>query len=410
MKFIFAVAWRNLWRQGRRSLITAGAMSVSVALCMAMLAISDGMFAQFYDVMVVRTLGHVQIHNPDYPAKHQMQLTLQGADALVATLKADPEVSRVTERLYGSALVGTEERSTGAQLLGVVPADELAVTRMEGKVTQGRFLGDQPAGEVVLGKGLAETLKTGVGEQLVVITQASDGSLGNELYTIVGVVSSGRSALDRAGAWVHIEDLRSLLALEGQSHEVLVIGQDIDDLAGLKAVATAAVADQPALVRDWKQADPAIAKMLSMSEASVFVFLFIVFSVAALGVLNTMLMAVFERTRELGVMRALGLRPGQLMSLVLAESAMLGVLACGAGLVLGGLLDAYLVVKGLDFSINGEGISQMGVMLDPVILGVVKPGSVVLTLAMLFAVCVLAGLWPAVRAARLRPVDAMREG
>ncbi|MCB9743865.1 MAG: ABC transporter permease [Alphaproteobacteria bacterium] len=410
MRFMLTVAWRNLFRQTRRSLITASAMAFGMAVCMGMIALTDGMYAQFYEVLVERRLGHVQVHHPDYPFKRQLHDTIRGGDDMMAALQDDPLVKGLSGRLFGQALVGGDERSTGAQLLGVRPELERSVTRLAEQVEQGRFLSEQAAGEAVVGEGLAETLHLGVGDELVVITQAADGSMGNALMTISGVFRSGSQTLDRSGVYVHLDDLRGLLALEGQLHEIIVTTYDVDDAEALRADVEAARSEPELLVRTWDEADPSAAQMMKSQTASTAIMLGAIFGVAAIGVLNTMLMAVLERTRELGVLRALGLSPGRLMSLVILESMMLGAVACVAGGVLGGLFDAYLVVYGVDWSVgDGEGLSQMGVTLDPIVKAVVEPGSVVATIASLFAVCVLASVWPAVRAARLSPVEAMRE-
>ena len=152
------------------------------------------------------------------------------------------------------------------------------------------------------------------------------------------------------------------------------------------------------------------AQMMAMSDKSVGIMLSIVFGVAGIGVLNTMLMSVFERTRELGVMKALGTRPRTVVALVLAESLLLGVLSAAAGLVLGGLFDLYLVQHGLVLATSDGGrLSSAGVLFDPLIKGVVKPGRIVTILVALQVVSVLAALWPALRAARLNPIDAMQD-
>ena len=171
----------------------------------------------------------------------------------------------------------------------------------------------------------------------------------------------------------------------------------------------AAVSSDDVQVQTWWEASPSTAEMMGMRDASVFIMLGIVFTVAAFGVINTMLMSVFERTREMGVLRALGLRPGKLVWLVVLESFFLAAVASVIGLVMGGLLDWYLVVHGLDFSSAlPDGFSYEGIMLDPVMRGEVRALGVIAPVVAVFFVSVLASLWPAWRAARLQPVTAIR--
>ena len=408
---MWRIAWRSLLRQGRRTLLTASAMALGVAMCMAMLAFSDGMYAQMFDVMVTQKLGHVQLHHPDYPGRRLLHDTVPQA-ALAEARGADGVVAG-TARLAAFGLVGSEETSTGVQLLGVAPADEDAVTGIRRHVEQGRFLGeDAPGIEAAIGDELARTLKVGVGDELVAIVQAADGSMGNELLSVVGVVHSGNAAMDRAGLYVHLADLQTLMALPEQAHEILLVGGDVGGSDAVAAAVRAALAGQaaPLLIRSWSEAEPQTAQLMGMQNVGAAIMIGVVFSVASLGVLNTMLMSVMERTRELGLMQALGLSPQQVMRLVLIESVLLGVISCLLGALLGGVLDALLVVYGFDMSGgSGSAMDIQGATLDPVVHGVVRPEGVAVTLLCVFGVSVLAALWPAIRAARLRPIEAMRQ-
>ncbi|MFT4978155.1 MAG: putative ABC transport system permease protein [Myxococcota bacterium] len=405
---MWMIAWRNLLRQRRRTLLTASAMATGVALCMAMIALSDGIYAQLFDVMVTQKLGHVQLHHPDYPGRRQMYDTID-ASLLDQTRQIDG-IEGGTARLIGYGLLGSEETSSGAQLTGVVPQNEDAVNGIIGRVTEGRFISDDPAMELAIGTGLAKTLRAAVGDELVVISQAADGSMANDLVTVVGLVETGDLSIDRAGAYTHLSDLQELLALEGKAHEVFLVGSDARDSDALAETVRAAVGSDALLVQSWSQASPATAQLMGMQDVGALVMLGVVFGVAALGVLNTMLMSVFERTRELGLMQALGLQPRHVMGLVLRESLLLGLLSCAIGGAIGGVLDTLLVVYGFDMSGGtGTGFDYQGASISPVIYGVVRPEGIVLTLGSVFIVSMLAAVWPALRAARLRPVDAMRQ-
>ncbi|MBN1335345.1 MAG: ABC transporter permease [Deltaproteobacteria bacterium] len=423
MRFYLTVAWRNLFRQGRRTLITALALSVGVALCMAMWAFADGMMGQMFDLLVTQQLGHVQVHHPEYPTSHSLYDTIPGAGGRLERLDARPEAGASTGRLVAFGLVGTQATSLGARMVGVEPTREDAVTGISGRIEAGRFLsaGERREGgsiPVVVGRELAKKLDLGVGGELVMITQASDGSLANELLEIVGTARTGNAVMDRAGVYAPLADLQQVLMLEDQVHEIIVLGQDPEESAALSAVVGEAIADPAAgpsdvddlLIRSWSETDPITAQMMGMTDGMMIVLLLVVFAAAGLGVLNTMLMAVFERTRELGLLKALGLKPRQVVLLILTESGLLGLLAAAGGLVIGLAVDAYLVAYGVDLSVGeGQGFEYEGVRFDPVIKGIFEWNSVWVTLAMVICVCLVASLWPSLRAARLRPVDAMRK-
>ncbi len=409
MSFLFTVAWRNLWRHRRRSLITATAMAVGVALCMATICFQDGMFELMFDVMVEQQLGHAQVHHPDYPGKRALQDTVPHASETLAALERVEGTEAVAGKLQGFALLGGSEKSTGALLVGLDPARERVVSKVEARVRSGRFLADAPAGEIVLGVKLAEELKLALGDEVVAVTQSADGSLGNALYTVVGTARTGNAQLDRGGAWMHLADLQSLLVLEDQVHAVTVLTTDADAIDAWVGRARAAVGSDTLEVLSWSEAAPQSAQMIQMQDLSAVIVLTIVFGAAGFGILNTMMMSVFERTRELGVLKALGLRPARMVGLVLVESVLLASLSAVIGLALGGLLDAWLVTKGLDFSASlKDGFSMAGIVIDPVVKGSVRWQSVASIVAALYAVSLLASLWPGIRAARLEPVAALR--
>ncbi len=407
MHFFVAVAWRNLWRHKRRSLITAVAMAFGVGLCMVTVAFNDGMFEDMFEVMVEQQLGHLQVHHPAYPSKRVLDDTLKGGEALLAAIDAHPDTAAASPRLHGFVLVGGEKKSAGALLVGIVPERERQVTPLADRVQQGTFL--TGPGQILVGHKLLEEIEVSLGDEVVVVTQAADGSLGNALFTVAGTYKSGNVQMDRAGAYLGLDELQDLLVLPDQLHGVTVLA---DDPAALDAYATdlrARVGTDEVSVETWWEASPQTAQLMGMRDASAIIVLGIVFGAAAFGILNTMMMSVFERTRELGVLRALGIRPGHLVLLVVVESVFLAALASSIGLVIGGVLDGYLVVYGLDMSTAAEdGFSFQGVMLDPVIHGVVRWQSVLLVIGSVFLVSVGASLYPAFRAARLRPVEAIR--
>jgi len=417
MAMLMQIAWRNIWRHKRRTLITVGAMAVGVGLSMAMIAFMDGMYLQGFDLMVSQNLGHVQIHQPKYPSERSIYDTIEDSDELVTKLEGLPDAHAVTQRVFGYALLGTDERpdrpqkANGAQLVGVDPMREGAISHIGEKVKAGHYLSEKPAHEVVLGFGLAEALLADVGDEIAVVTQASDGSIGNDLYTVVGITHTGSVIQDRSGAFVHISDLRDLLVLGDVAHEIALVAPDKDRVDALLSETEAAVEGRDLLVQPWQKIDPMMVQFLSLQDAGNWIILLMVFSVAALGILNTMLMSVFERTKELGVIRALGLGPGHLVLLVMYETLALVLVSGAAGAVLGLALDAWLCTSGLDFSVffTAESYSFGGIDFPTYIYGDFRAAPLFQTLVGLLLISFFAAIWPAIRAARLQPVEAMRQ-
>lgn len=414
MSILSKIAWRNLMRQGRRSMLTAGAMSVGIIMCMSMTTFSDGMFVQMFDALIGQQLGHVQVHNPKFPKQRSLYETLE---IDLNTLDDLPTSVGVAPRLYGFALLAGEEEASGAQLVGIDPTREVEVTTVHDNITEGRYLEGNQFGEIIVGQGLAETLKAKLGDEVVALTQSADGSMGNALFKIVGIYKSGSSALDRRGAYIRLSDMQELLYLEGQFHEIAMRapnGESIPKLLQetktlLKVPDPRPEESEAPLVRTWAEVDPTKAQLFESQNVGIGMLLFIVFAVAGLGVLNTMLMSVFERTKEFGVLGALGLSPGQIMRLVLWETVFLALMATVIGGTIGMGVSLYFVEYGIDLSGSLDGVDTMGLAFDPIIKGKLKVSRVFTIVGILFGISVMAAFWPALRASQLEPAVAIRE-
>ncbi len=410
MRTLLLMAWRNVMRHRRRSLLTALGMGLAVGICLTMLSMVAGMYGMMRDVVVTRTLGHVVVQHEDYPGRRNLYDVVPDADALTERLAALPGSPGVAGRLFGAALVGSDARTSGAQLVGIDPAAEASLRHLDDKVSEGDWLAPAAEGGILLGAGLADELEVGVGDTVVAVTQAADGSLGNVLFEVRGLVRTGSTGLDRAGGFVHLDDLRDLLALEGGVHELTIIGSDDSDeaIAALVAEVRGVLPGQ-AIARTWAEVEPTMASMFGMQAVTKWLMIGFFYGVAAVGVVNTLLMSVFERTREFGVLRALGLRPRELVALVMLESFVIAVLALGIGGLIGAAGITYLVEVGVDLTVReGESFTTGAVTFDPVIKGRVVWADLVEPVVGALGFAVIAGVWPALRAARLRPVDALR--
>ncbi len=406
---LLRIAWRNLWRHKRRTLITASGMAIAMGLVISMSALQDGMFDMMADVMIRQQLGHAQVNHPEWPGKQSMYDTVPSS--LVDGIQALPEVTGASGRMFSFGLAASETKAGGARYVGIDPADDRAITDLSANLVDGAFLGDAAKGEVLIGQAMAKELELAIGEELVFLGQAADGSTANELLTVVGTYSTGVDQMDKTGAYMHVGDLQRILALDGQVHQILVVGEHMDLSAEIAAAVSGIVEDgEHTQVRAWEDADPAMAQMMGMRDASLFVMLFIIFSVAGLAVLNTNLMTVFERTRELGVLRAIGMTRSKMMALVILESVLLTSVAVVFGIALGGFLDWLLIEYGFPYETEvGKGFSWQGITFPTRFYGTVRPFPFIVTTCFVFFVAVAAAIWPAIRAALLRPVQAMRE-
>lgn len=408
MSFLFSIAWRNVRRNGKRTLITATAMAVSVAICIFLSAFTNQFYETFFDLLVTQKLGHVQIQNVDYVKSKALHDTIENGDVLIEQIQSIEGTDGVSAKLYGNVLVSGAEDSAGAQVIGVLPSAEEAAKGVSKQIVEGVYLSDTPSKEVIAGVTLFDDLDLTVGEELFVYTQAADGSMAYDLYTLVGVYKSGATMVDR-GVQLHVSDLQDLLILPSQYHEVLVTDQNLGHIESLQAAIVGLVGSDSIAVKTWWETSPQTKEMMKMQDVSSVMYLGIIFFIAGFGILNTMLMAVYERTREIGVMMALGLQRLKIVQIIVVESALLAALASVIGVVMGAAINYYLSVQGLDLSGGtGEPLQMMGLNFDPTMYVEMQVDTYWIPVLGLFVIAMGSSLWPAYRASKLNPVDAIR--
>jgi len=380
---------------------------------MAMIGINDGFYQAFYDVMVTHRLGHLQIRHPDFAKSQSLYDTLQDTDDLLQTIIDIPETNFTTGRLYGNGLVSGEGISNGAQIVGVYPNMEQQFSSIADQIIDGAYLSDNSAqnNETVIGTDLAKGLGINVGDEVFVFSQGSDGSMVYDLYQTVGIYKSGNLMTDRS-MQLHIEDAQELFLLDNRLHEVLVlVEEETAIVATQQALQTKPFAQNNAEVsiQTWWESSPQTLELMGFRDVGTTIFLSVVFFIAGFGILNTMVMSVFERTTEIGLLKALGLRPYQIVWLVVLEVIILSTIAGVIGFSTGVGMDLYLMNYGIDIS-NGttEPVSIMGAYLEPRVFAVIKEDFFFTPVISLFCISVLASIWPAVRASKLNPVVALR--
>jgi ABC-type lipoprotein release transport system permease subunit len=398
-----ALARRNLWRNGGRTAITLGAITFSTGMLIFMQALIDGMVAGTVRNATNLSVGEAEIHAPGYLEERSFYDAIPEPGHILREAQARGVPG--TARSFGYGLVAHGTKSAGALFWGVDPGREREVFDLARHVDRGSFLGDDAAGGVVLGKKLARTLGVGVGDELVVVVQAADGSLGNELYTVTGVLKSIGESIDRSAAFLHRNDFAELFVSGGRIHELAFNTRGALPLDRIESVLhTVAPSDD---VRTWRQLLPALSDMVEMSGTSMWIFGSIFFIAAGLGVLNTMLMATYERIHEFGVLKALGTSPWRIAGDVAAEAWVLGLFGSAAGLVLGVAVSQWVKVHGIDTASFAGETSFGGVAFDPVWRALLTPRAIVIPVLAMWLTSVVAALYPATIAARLRPVEAL---
>ncbi len=407
MSITLRLAWRNLWRHPRRTWLTMGAMVFSNVLLVFMITLQIGM----YGLMIENTLkvltGHMQVQAKGYKDDMKMRQVVPDIRALSAKLRDALGLETVSARASAFALASSEERSFGIQVLGVEPRYEPLVSSLPGLVKAGRFLADIDAAEIVVGSVLARNLRIRVGDEITLLGSGRDGSFAAAIATVAGIFESGVTELDRSIAQVPLVFFQDVFFMDGAGHQIVLTATDLALVGAQQAAVAKLLPDGDGLtVYDWDALQPGLRQAIQADISSAFFMYAILVILVAFSVLNTQLMSVLERTREFGIVMALGVSPGRLGRLVMLETGLMGLLGLLAGASLGALFTYYFTVNGFSY----PGMDEMAKAFN--LPAEFYPRVTLLTLTLgplaVFVFALLSAVYPALRLHWLHPVEAMR--
>ncbi len=406
MNITWRLAWRNLWRHRRRTWLTVGAMIFCNVLMVFLISIQLGSYTMMIDNTLNAATGHLQVQHRGYLDDQKMRQTVPAAAALAERLRGTPGLQSVAARASAFALASSEERSFGIQVTGVQVDFEAGVSTFPGLLQRGRYLREPLADEVVIGSVLAENLKVDVGDEITLLGSGLDGSFAAAIANVVGIVETGIEQVDRSVAQVALPWFQQVFAMGDHGHVVVARVNDLEGVADAVVRVQQQLSDPDLVALDWDTLQPGLRQAITSDMASAWFMYGTLIVLVAFSALNTQLMSVLERTREFGVMLALGLGPGRLARLVGIESLIMAALGLGIGVLLGALVVWYFHLFGFHLPGMEEMASRFNlpdrmypeVSLVSIFWG---PGTV-------FLGVLLAAIYPALRLYRLQPVEAMR--
>jgi putative ABC transport system permease protein len=406
MGLLLRLAWRNLWRHKRRTWLTASAIAFAAGLLVFMITVQLGAYDMIIDNTLRVFIGQMQVQREGYLDKPQMRNSIPQARALAEKLRKDTGMATIAVRANGFALAASGTRSYGVPVVGVEPAQEIAVSTIPTLVKQGRYLSSANAPEVVVGAALARNLRLKLGDELTLLGSGRDGSVAAAVLPIVGIFESGTPDLDRQLVQMPLETFQEIFSMGDHAHAIVISGSALDEIPRTyEEVKSRLPSDQGLVLHDWDRLIPGLKQLIQIDMTQNWFIYIVLIVVVTFSILNTFLMAVLERTREFGVMLALGATPARIGALVMLESALLTFIGLAIGIGVGGAVAGYYYFEGFTFPGMKEMHAQFG--LPGFIIPKISFVTLTLGPAAIFVFTLLAALYPALRIRKLKPVEAI---
>lgn len=405
---LVTLAWRNLWRNYRRTLIMIAAVTVGVWAMLFTSALMRGMVNEMMRDGVQNLPGHVQVHDPAFRDDPSVENLLPLTEAEIRERLAGnaPEIVAASLRINVPAVISSERESRAVQLVGIDPAEDDRLTKLASSIVDGRYLESADDTGLVVGESLLERLDTDLGKRVVVMSQDPDNEIADRGFRIVGVYTATLPAQEEGTVYAGRGTLQAMLGIPGRVTEVAIMGVGYRDVEPVYEATRARFAGEDLEVMRWTDIAAYLGSMLKVMDGFVLIWFVVVFLALSFGLVNTLVMAVFERVREIGLMLALGMRPAAILAQVVIESLLLLAIGLAAGTLLG-WLTVMPFRDGLDLSAVSEGMEMYGI--SSVLYPELTLADVLLANAVVLGLGFLASLSPAWRASRYQPMEALRK-
>ena len=402
---LLKLAWRNVWRNRLRSGIMVGAMVFGLLGVVLMVGFMKALTDNMLENAIKYQTAHLQIHNPDFLANEELDAWLPRAEAMAKQIREIPGVAGVTVRHVVDGMLASAASTRGVRINGVVAGDEAAVSSLGESLVEGQLLPGKGRNPVMVSRRNAGKLNLKIGSKVVLTFSDAEGEVSGAAFRVCGFFSTPSTGFDEGNVYVRRADLTGYTGLH-QYHEIALRLEDGDDVDAYKPKIEAVAGDN-GIVQDWGEVQPVLAALKGTMGISNAIIIGVFVTALGFGIVNIMLMSVFERTREFGMLMAVGMTGGKVLRLVVMESLMLGGVGSVLGLAASSLMIALTGQIGLPFGRMAEGLGAFGV--DAVLYPEVTLGTYLATLVVLLATSVLAALYPARQILKKRLSEALSE-
>jgi len=403
---LLKIAWRNVWRQRRRTFLIAGAMG----FIMSMLVLFDGVLVGFeqsiYGNAIQLLGGNIQVHAPDYsdqPGQKPL-LPLANPDGIVQAAETNPNTVAAAKRIVTGGLVTNREGAFSVSIIGVETDKETRISPVAENISTGRYLNPDDGDMIVVGQGLATAMDITVGDRITMAGGAVHDQTRQRTMTVVGIYDVGVPTVEKSTIYMSLAEAQSLFGLDGQVTEIVI---SLEQIGQEPQVVEQINKRMPGYeVETWVNSMPELKQTMDMKTSVMSVFGVIMIAIAAIGILNLLMMAVFERTREIGIVGALGLKPREITFMFLLEGILIGVIGAILGTILGLAFTGILGVVGIDYTQFAD-LTEYTALITGKIYPELVPLKVFYHAITLAVIAALAALYPAREASRREPAEAL---
>lgn len=411
-KTIWAIAWRNVWRNKLRSIIIICAVTVGLFGAIVYYTFAMGLMQQRIESAISNEISNIQIHTPEYLLNEEVKFTIPQSHRIVDEIKAIDGVKAVSSRLKSMAMASTAETGTGVMLNGIEPKNEVQVTKLFKQLIEGEYLKDSDRIPILVGQKLAKKLNARLKSRIVITVANIDGIITYGAFRIVGIYHTENDMFDEMNVFVRKNDLANLLNVKEEDSNELAIALYNHDLSEsitdqLKAKYSTEIDQEKLSIRSWKEIVPSLNAMIAMMNYFGYVFLIIILFALAFGIVNTMLMVVMERTKEIGMLKAIGMVNRRIFSMIMLETIFLSIIGGLFGLAISILCVEYYGNYGFSLEAFKEGYNSLGFS------SMIYPKNdwqfYISTTILVIITAILSSIYPARKALKLRAVDAIKD-
>ncbi len=398
------IAWRNVWRNKMRSAILVGAIAFGIWAGVLTTGLMVGMAEQMVHNAIKTQLSHIQIHVPTFRLHKEISKVIPNGKQVVEILKGDENITNVSGRIVVAGMASSSTAGNGVTITGINPVDEGKVSDIHNSIVDGTYFNSNKRNPIVIGIKLAKKLDVRLNQKIVLTVQGMDGTIASGAFRIVGLFKTVSSEIDKQMILAQDSDVERVFGVTGQIHEIAIITDNVD---GISDIEKRLQNNYPDLdVESWEQLSPDLAMMAGMTETQMGYFMAIIMIALIFGITNTMLMGVFERMRELGIVMALGMKHGKIFLMIMLETIYLAIIGGLVGVIISALTIQIIGQTGLDMTIFSDALAVYGI--SEKLYPIVYLKHYISILSMVAVTAFLAAIYPGIKAIRLKPVEAIR--